>query len=190
MRVFAAIPLSEEVRAAIGTVQSRLAGLDWPVRWVQDHGLHLTIRFYGEVEPDIIESLSESLARSVAELAPVPFEVGGLGVFPNRRKPRVIWIGVDAGPSLELLHHRIELGAAELGLPGEARSMTYRPHVTLGRVKRDANLPMDALAELDRDTTKAGGLADQVLLYQSTLSSGGARYRSLGTFSLEDVWAS
>ena len=190
MRVFAAIPLPDDVRQEIRSVQSRLAAQEWPVRWVGDHGLHLTIRFYGEVEPDIIESLRESLVQAIADAAPIPFEVGGLGVFPSRRKPRVIWLGVEADPSLELLHHRIELAAAELGFPGEDRAMTYRPHVTLGRVKRDARLPADAMTELDGDTTKIACLADRVLLYQSTVSPGGARYRCLSTLPLEGVWAS
>ncbi len=191
MRAFAAIPLPDDVREVIGSMQERLREKDWPVRWVGDQGLHLTIRFYGEVETDLLEPLNRSLQEAVTDTAPVPLELGGLGVFPHRRKPRVIWIGVDAPPELELLHHRVELAAVELGFPSERRETTYRPHVTLGRVKRGATLPTDAIDAIDSDTTSVTCLADRVLLYESMLSPGGARYRSLGTFPIEGgVWAS
>ena len=152
--------------------------------------MHLTIRFYGELETDVLGPLTRSLQEAVTVTAPVALELCGLGVFPHRRKPRVIWIGVDAPPALELLHHRVELAAAELGFPSEHRQTTYRPHITLGRVKRGATLPADAIDEIDKDSTSVACLADRVLLYQSTPAQGGARYRPLGTFPLEGEWAS
>jgi 2'-5' RNA ligase len=102
--------------------------------------------------------------------------VGGFGVFPDFRRPRVVWAGIEAEPGLEILQHRVEQEFAPLGFPPEARA--FRPHVTLGRARREAR-PRDfaalegALARLEFAQTVVVSAVD---LMQSMLRSGGAVY--------------
>lgn len=187
MRVFAAIPLSDEARTVVRGVRDRLRESEWPVRWVRDEGLHLTVRFYGEVPEDRIDHLGSSLADAVGRMDPLGMELDGLGVFPTRRRPRIIWMGIDAPPALELLHDRVERAANALGY--HAAQETYRPHVTLGRVKRHSVLTDEVVAALDRVDDTVGFHADRVILYRSRTERGGARYDPLRIIPLEGVWA-
>lgn len=187
MRLFAAIPLSAEARTVVSAVRDRLSDSSWPVRWVRDEGLHVTVRFYGEVPEDRVDGLGDSLAQAVGRMEPMGIELGGLGVFPTRRKPRVIWMGVDAPPALELLQDRVERAAMAQGYP--AARATYRPHVTLGRVQRRAVLAGNVAGDLDMVDDTVGFLADQVVLYRSRTERGGARYDPLRIIPLEGVWA-
>jgi 2'-5' RNA ligase len=187
MRVFAAIPLSGEALAVVSAVRDRLRAHAWPVRWVGDHGLHLTVRFYGEVPEGLVDGLGNSLAAAVGRMDPLGIELGSLGVFPTRRKPRVIWMGVAAPPALELLHDRVERAAMTQG--HAAAQETYRPHVTLGRVQRGAVLAGDVVTALDRVDDTVGFLADQVVLYRSRTEQGGARYDPLRIIPFEGLWA-
>jgi len=187
MRVFAAIPLSDEARTVVSAVRDRLLEHSWPVRWVRDEGLHLTVRFYGEVPEDMVDGLGESLAQAIGPMDPMGIGLGALGVFPTRRKPRVIWMGVDAPPDLELLQDRVERAAMAQGYP--AANETYRPHVTLGRVQRRAVLSEDVAGTLDTVDETIEFLADQVVLYRSRTERGGARYDPLRIIPFEGVWA-
>lgn len=189
MRVFAAIPLSAEALTAVTAVRDRLREHGWPVRWVGDEGLHLTVRFYGEVADERVDGLGESLAQAVGRMDPLGIELGGLGVFPTRRKPRVIWMGVAAPPALEQLHDRVERAALTGDYPGTPARETYRPHVTLGRVQRRAVLAGDVAEVLDRVDDSVVFQADRVVLYRSRAARGGVRYHSLRIIPFEGVWA-
>jgi 2'-5' RNA ligase len=189
MRIFAAIPLSAEARSVVTVVRDRLQEHAWPVHWVGDEGLHLTVRFYGEVAEDRVDGLGESLAQAVGPMDPLGIELGGLGVFPTRRRPRVIWMGAAAPPALELLHDRVERAALTGNYPAAPARETYRPHVTLGRVQRQAVLAGDVADVLDRVDDTVGFQADRVVLYCSRAERGGVRYHSLRIIPFEGVWA-
>jgi len=159
---------------AIGPVRDR--GL--PVKWVRPEGLHLTLKFLGDVdegrEPELHAALSQA-ATGGARGATVHIE--GLGVFPDFRRPRIVWAGVAPDPALELLQHRVEQVFAPLGFPTEARA--FRPHLTLGRAGREARPHdftglEDALATITFAETV---IVPDLDLMQSTLQSGGAVYQ-------------
>ena len=120
---------------------------------------------------------------------PLGIELGGLGVFPARRKPRVIWMGATAPPALELLHERVERAVLTGNYSAAPARETYRPHVTLGRVPRGEVLAGDAAAVLDRVDDTVGFQADRVVLYCSRGERGGVRYHSLRIIPFEGVWA-
>jgi len=161
---------------AIGPVRER--GL--PVKWVRPEGLHLTLKFLGDVEEERGPALRGALALAAgdgAEARGVTVHIEGFGVFPDFRRPRIVWAGVTPDPALELLQHRVEQAFAPLGFPTEARP--FRPHLTLGRAGRDAR-PRGftglegALATLAFAETAVIGDLD---LMESTLQSGGAVYQ-------------
>ena len=148
----------------------------WPVRWVRDEGLHLTLKFIGEQPETSLEPIASSLEGVAARHDALALGVGGLGAFPNLRAPRIVWVGVSNEPRLELLHHDVERACEALGIPVEGRA--FRPHITLGRVKRE--LPAAdarALAGAAR-SVNYGRTVDvrTVDVMSSTQAAGGSRY--------------
>jgi len=178
MRCFAAIPLNEAIRRALREVQQ---GLDLPgvkVRWVPDDQMHLTLKFLGETTDDQVVPISRALDELAAGTPAFTLRARGMGCFPPHGTPRVIWVGIeDPDAALNELHQRVETALAELGFPPERRR--FRPHLTLGRVKRDpqkAVFPaVDGVAEFD------GGdfAADRLILYASQLHRSGAEHTPL-----------
>ena len=134
MRLFVALNPPERVRGALWDAAAPLRELDLPVNWVHPDGIHLTLKFLGEVEPGREPELRAALTRAAEGGRALPLAVCGFGVFPDARRPRVVWAGLGADPALELLQHRVEREFAPLGFPSEARP--FRPHLTLGRAAR------------------------------------------------------
>ena len=133
MRLFLAINPPLHVASAIWTATAPVRDA-WPdVSWVAEPRIHLTLKFLGEQPEAIVTPLAEAI-RAIAQSHAAPLvRVGGLGAFPNFRRPRVVWIGVEPEPRLELLHHDIEVACDALGHEIDGRP--FRPHLTLGRVK-------------------------------------------------------
>src|SRR6266705_2138509 len=150
--------------------------LGLPVKWVRGEGLHLTLKFLGDVADEREPELAAALTRAAAGAHGLALALGGFGVFPDFRRPRVVWVGIAPEPGLEILQHRVEREFAPLGFPTEARA--FRPHVTLGRTSRDARPAAltgleEALGRLEFAETALVSARD---LMQSTLQSGGPVY--------------
>jgi 2'-5' RNA ligase len=117
----------------------------------------------------------------------IDVEIGGVGAFPNFRRPRVVWIGVTPDPKLELLHHDVEAACEAVGLPLDGRP--FRPHLTLARVKPRAAdaITLRKLARASEDITHVEEvLITSVDLMQSELGPRGSRYRLLASTQLRD----
>lgn len=181
MRLFVALNLPNAVREAAWEAAAPLRARDWPVKWVRPEGIHLTLKFLGQVSPEQEERLRSALARAAApegadaERA-LTLVLRGFGAFPDARRPRVFWLGVEAEPALELLQHRVEREFAPEGFPTEARA--FRPHVTLGRAARDARTAAFAGAAdvLGALVFESSAVIDTVDLMESTLNPRGAVY--------------
>ena len=175
MRLFVAINLPRDLRDAILAAAAPLRARGLPVRWVDPDGLHLTLKFLGEVADDRLAEIVAALERACAGARPFPLEVGGFGAFPTAARARVVWVGCEAAPPLELLQHGIEREFAALDFPVEGRP--FRPHLTLGRAKADARGGVrgleDQLATLVFSDTFTVTSVD---LMESTLTPRGARY--------------
>ncbi|MGE0553417.1 MAG: RNA 2',3'-cyclic phosphodiesterase [Gemmatimonadales bacterium] len=174
MRLFIAVPLPEEPDRLVRSRLGRLRSLDWPVRWIKDEGLHLTLKFFGEVTSDRYESLVELLDLATQGTGPMVLTLDGIGAFPSAERPRVLHWGVQAGPDCELLQDRLERGGERLGFPPEGRP--FRPHVTLGRVREGHRLPSGWWDQVGTDAPPTPFLADRVCLYESQLGPGGPVY--------------
>jgi 2'-5' RNA ligase len=175
MRVFAAVNLPAALRQAIHAAAAPLRDAGLPVKWVDADGVHLTLKFLGEVAADRLPELSGALDRASAGMRGFEVAIGGFGAFPSGAHARVIWLGCESAPPLELLQHAVEREYAALGFPLEGRP--FRPHLTLGRTRPRAKAGMrdvDALLEAAAfEATWAVGAAD---LMESTLTPAGARY--------------
>ena len=137
--------------------------------------MHLTLRFLGDTDPDLVPALSAELDRVVGEEKVFVLGLGKMGCFPNPRRPRVIWVGLrDKGERLGGLQKGVERLACDHGWEPEKR--VFRPHLTLGRVRDRATPPG---GEWMRDPEELSFQVERVLLIQSELRRSGAVYTTL-----------
>ena len=140
LRLFIAIPLPAPVREALADLQGQLAELAPPraVRWVRPEGIHLTLKFLGDVPAAQQRAIEGGMAQAAAGHAPFTLTVERLGCFPNVNRPRVVWVGVHGErDALQALRDAVEAAIAPLGYPPESRP--FSPHLTLGRVSKSAS---------------------------------------------------
>ena len=182
MRLFAALPIAEPVRGEIAKLLARLRETGWPLRLVHDHGLHLTMKFFGEVAPGRLEVIEEAVRAAVPGTGALHLQLAEVGAFPSERRPRILWVGLDAPPGLELLQDRLERRAEAIGFPPEGSP--FRPHVTLARVREGHRLPPGALEGLEGQYDHVGFLASELVLYESVLGRGGPHYEPRLTLEL------
>lgn len=190
IRAFIAISLSDEVHRGLEQVLQDIKGRlpAGVVRWVPGKNIHLTIKFLGDVSLASQEMLTTMLRTEAARHLPFEFSVGGLGAFPTPRRPRVIWVGVQAPSELASLQRGVESEMARLGYEPEERP--FSPHLTLGRVTRNAD-PAD-LQRLSSvlETYKVGFLGvtrvQAIHLFRSDLQTGGAVYTRLYSAPLSE----
>jgi len=154
------------------------------VSWVSEDNLHLSIKFFGELPDSAPAELVAALAPVGASHQPFELRMSGLGAFPNLRAPRVVWMGVKHDPRLELLHHDVEATCAANGYSLDAR--TFRPHITLARVRdtlplADARaLALAARAVVYKGMQQVSALA----LIESALGPRGPRYVRVASIPL------
>ncbi|HEV8148875.1 MAG TPA: RNA 2',3'-cyclic phosphodiesterase [Gemmatimonadales bacterium] len=174
MRLFVAVPLPPAALEEAGGLLRSLRGHEWPVRWVRDEGLHITLKFFGEVTSDRLEPIQELLQFATAGMAPIQLALSGGGAFPSSERPRVLRLEVTAAGDLELLQDRLERGAEQIGFAPEGRP--FRPHITLGRIREGHRLPAGAMQEVEELPAGSPFLADQVILFESQQTSAGPSY--------------
>src|SRR3989304_8233118 len=131
MRLFIAVPLPPPALEQAGFLLRGLMEREWPVRWVRDDGLHITLKFFGEVMPDRLDAIEDALRHAAAGIHSVSLALGTGGALPTPRRPRVLHLEVHAGPELEVLQDRLERACSEIGFAPEGRP--FIPHITLGR---------------------------------------------------------
>jgi 2'-5' RNA ligase len=184
LRAFIAIEIPPEIKKAIAAQTASLQKeTGHIVRWVATDNIHLTLKFLGEVSPSSLELLSQTLHSECIQHNPFEISVSNLGCFPNPRRPRVIWIGLNAPVDLGRLQYKIETAAACLGY--EVDEKPFSPHLTIGRVREQASL-----GELNHihATLAARNIGDlgsfnvsAVILFKSDLLPAGPVYTSLYT---------
>ncbi len=199
MRTFIAIDLPDAIKQRVADQQRRLElrllelQLAGCVRWTAPTNLHLTLRFLGESNAQQVAQMQATLASVAPACAPIPLALGGLGCFPNFRRPNIVWLdfGGDLA-SLKTLQLACERGARAAGFAPEERPFT--PHLTIGRMQRAvAGAELQRCGELLRrlaDTAAHGSAAphrftaDRVILMESDLRPSGSVYSELGAWSL------
>lgn len=178
IRIFFAVPIPGKIKATLAGFQEKMQKLSGPVKWVRPEGMHLTLKFIGEVEPD----RAEQLWTALDELKfPEPFEakLDQPGVFPNPRRPRVLWIGLKNTGDLSAVASRIDERLQQEGVEPESR--TFHPHLTLGRVK-GKGMPRQAIEDfLNLEVPAQSMQMDSVVCYKSELQPTGAVYTALHT---------
>jgi 2'-5' RNA ligase len=182
MRLFAAVPLPPPARDEVAGLLDRLRERELPVRWVGGEGLHLTLKFYGEVSADRLEVIAEAVRAAGVGGEPLPLRLAELGAFPSPGRARILWVGVDAPPALELLQDRLERRSEAIGFPPEG--VPFRPHVTLGRVREGHRCRLEQVETAAGPFEQLPFLATDLVLYESVSGGGRPRYEPRLTVEL------
>jgi RNA 2',3'-cyclic 3'-phosphodiesterase len=189
-RAFIALDLSPEVLEGLSQVLEELREEigDGMMRWTPIENLHLTLKFLGDVSSSNVNRLIEIIQTAASAHQMFAFSVGGLGAFPSPKRARVLWAGVEGPPELMAVQRTIDIGTARLGYVSESRP--FRPHLTLGRVSRNAG-PKDfqKIYQILKEK-KVGFLgvaqAKELHLFRSDLRPSGAVYSRIYSVNLSD----
>ena len=184
MRLFFAIELGDPLLDLLDDVIAPLRAEAPELSWTTREKRHLTLKFLGDVPPESAPGLADAADRAVTGHRPMEMLVREVGAFPNFRRARVVWIGVEQDPRLELLHHDLEIACEQLGFEVEGRP--FRPHITLARVR--APLAVERARSLARVARSVRLQATQqvqaITLFESTLAPSGAHYRRVHVATL------
>lgn len=182
VRTFAAVPIAPEAAQALAGVRARWGRELAMVRWVAPANYHITLQFFGDVEPAVLAQLRSSLGDSLTGAAAFTVELAGLGAFPSPAAPRVLWAGCRQGSEeLTDLARRVAAAAAAVGLPAPDRR--FHPHVTLARFRRPQPEAWNRLAAAVEQVW-GRWTATQVNLYASRLTPQGPVYKVIDRWPL------
>ena len=185
IRAFIAVNLAASVIEEIAKVQSVLQEARGDIRWARLEGLHLTLKFLGDISRNQVEPILAALGEVAGKQSSLRIMAQGLGAFPHFRRPRILWIGLR-GEGLSELQEKIETTLMPLDFPPEERE--FSPHLTLGRVRSLRGWEqMFPIVQEYENVGFGESLIDQVTLYQSDLRPSGAVYSSLGAVPLLNV---
>lgn len=188
VRTFICIELSSEMRRKLGEMISQLsrAAPQRSVRWDKADKIHLTLKFLGDTPQDDVTRIGAALANATRDTKKFSFALDGLGCFPNLKQPRVVWVGVKDSAALVDMQNRIETHIVPLGFPKEERA--FSPHLTLGRVRREASRAEAAsvgeAVRIRANQTFGIESVSRVILMKSDLQRGGSIYTPLFTTPL------
>lgn len=184
MRCFVAVKVAEPVRDLLVRVQEQLRRADAQIRWVERENLHLTLKFLGDLDDDQVEPFKRLLSEEAARWRPLNLQYGGIGTFPERGVPRVVWAGATGEiERLAGLAAAIERHAETVGVPRERHP--FIAHLTIGRVKGQRNFKQLQAAILPQRQVPLGSdVVSSFELIRSTLTPEGAVYEEMGSFPL------
>lgn len=188
VRAFVAVELPESVKAQLDGVidhleRAQLRGL----RLARLQGVHLTLRFLGSVPATRVDSIVDAITLVSAAQAPFTVTLDGVGTFPDRGAPRVLWVGIGGDlPAMRELHRRLDAALGLLGYEPEDRE--FSPHLTVARIRPGTpSAERASAAEALHSAPLESGLvfeADSIALVRSILRPDGAEYRPLARMSL------
>ncbi|MCZ6512618.1 MAG: RNA 2',3'-cyclic phosphodiesterase [Nitrospinae bacterium] len=186
MRTFIAIDIPPSVVKAITVIQNRFKSLGLHASWVRPGNIHLTLKFLGDIDPNQVPGIRDKITVALAPLAPIEVSLDRVGVFPDLKRPRVLWVGLkDEKGALETLHFGLEQALASAGFPADLRP--FSPHLTLARIKsrrgtKELQNELDAL--LSEGIAPNPFPVGSVQLYESQLTPKGSIYTVLANFKL------
>jgi 2'-5' RNA ligase len=180
VRLFVALEIPTAVRESLAALLDSLRALSSGPRWVRPGNLHVTLKFIGQWQPDRLEALRNALATVQLD-QPVTLDFHGLGFFPNEKRPRVFWAGIEASPNLITLASEIDRATEKLGIQREQRP--FSPHLTLARFE-PPGLPEKLRGAIQENVAREFGAlhSSEFRLIESKLKPSGAEYTTLQTF--------
>jgi 2'-5' RNA ligase len=186
IRAFVAIKVDPGVAERIAAVQSELDKSLKGIRWVKAENLHLTLKFLGSVGAEKVTPIAEALDGALDSTPRFSVACRGLGVFPDIRRAKVLWAGLDGEPLIDLAA-KVEDALEPIGFAREKRG--FKPHLTIGRWRDAAGRPDTLRRELEPRQRQDFGVSkmNEVIFFQSVLKPGGAVYTPLRVFPLAET---
>lgn len=191
LRTFIAADFPQEILKKIGKITAYFKTQSPPkaIKWVDTDHLHLTIKFIGDLPEENLPSAEALLRETLKAYAPFSVSVGGLGVFPSPKRPRVIWLGVQGPAQLMDIHYSLNRACTEVGVKPEKRA--FHPHLTLGRVRRHVGQDLvheigETFSQFKVDTLGSAPI-EEIILYESKLTPQGPIYTPLFVVPLHQV---
>jgi RNA 2',3'-cyclic 3'-phosphodiesterase len=180
LRLFIAIEIPREICENLQEFLKELREIAPQVKWARVENLHVTLKFLGNTEVGKLEQLQTAL-KMIRSPQPVTLQFRGLGFFPNEKKPRVFWAGMDSSANLRSLAQDIDRTMHQFGFPLEDRP--FAPHLTLARFDPPGIPPSLATAAKLHDSRGFGSLTAHAFhLIESKLKSTGAEYTTVQSF--------
>jgi len=183
IRAFLAIEPPETVRQAMAVVQNRLKYcVSGAISWVRPEGIHLTLKFFGNIAETDIDRISAAVEPVAARFAPLDLQVRRVGLFPDSRRPRVIWLGLEGDVSaLKALQEEADRELERYGFSREDRP--FRAHLTLARIKSPRGLTgLDRIMKKSEVYEAGRFRAEGLTLFRSDLTPQGAIYSKLANY--------
>lgn len=183
IRTFIALEMPAEIERELAKISADLKGvfIDLPLRWVVVPSIHLTLKFLGNIPESDVQKISAVIDRQAKSFPLIEMQLSGLGVFPDLRKPNVLWVGVDAGEELRHLQRAVEGDLQAMGYPAENRK--FNPHLTIARVKRSATpAELKHIGELvasQPPPASALAIVEALTLFRSQQERGASVYNPL-----------
>ncbi|MGR3320197.1 MAG: RNA 2',3'-cyclic phosphodiesterase [Candidatus Anammoxibacter sp.] len=184
VRTFIAIEISDKTRNNLKTIIAKLSEVKAHVKWVLPVNLHITLKFLGNVKDDEIVKISEFIRESSCGIKPFNLHIGGLGAFPDLKRPKVIFVNIkDEYNNLFTLHNKLEEKLTCLGIKKELRK--YEPHITIGRVRSRQRIDtLTNTIEMHKNDSLGNEQIESVALMMSELLPKGPEYTKLDTIKL------
>ena len=185
LRSFIAIELPDTVKSALLSLQQELKTCGADVRWSRPEGVHLTLKFLGDIEDKLVDGIVETLKGTCGKFQKFSCEVRGVGVFPGTKAPRVLWAGIEDHGELKLIQQEIDAGMFSLGFEREGRK--FSPHLTLGRF-RSSEGKMALMNKMDSYKEYSVGIIDvnHISFMRSDLGPSGAKYTKIAEIPFGD----
>ncbi|HOO91612.1 MAG TPA: RNA 2',3'-cyclic phosphodiesterase, partial [Syntrophales bacterium] len=177
IRTFIALPIPDDIKDILSETIVALRSRNSSVKWVKPDNIHLTLKFLGDIEQDLVKSISTELDRTAEHFTEFDLVISDLGVFPGMKRPRVVWAGLHGDTDLIItMASQVDAMCARFGIKSDKRP--FSPHITLGRLK------MPSMVDLDIRLKEKSFRAKEVIFYRSELLPQGARYTILHTSNL------
>ncbi len=189
MRTFVAVPVPDASASVLASWRKTLSGTAGDLRWVREDGVHVTLKFLGDVEFDRVPAIVGRLRAAATAASPFPLELGAIGVFPDPRRATILWCGInDPSGGLTRLRQAVESGLSLEGFVTEGRA--FHPHVTLGRWREPPTRARAAALVGQPRLPQARWTVQDMQLMESRLTPGGSIYTLLESLPLGEGDAS
>ena len=182
VRAFLAIDLDDDLKPKINRIIKEFKQIDARIKYVELTNLHLTLKFFGEIDTEGLELLEEKIANVVSEFKPFDIKIKSCGAFPNNNHIKVIWVGIDEDSIIRELHDKLDKEFTKLGFD---RDKKFSTHLTIGRMKSAKNKDkVKATIEEFSDIEIGEMTVNRISLKKSTLKPSGPVYEDLKVFEL------
>jgi 2'-5' RNA ligase len=185
MRSFLAFELPADIKNTVDRVAGEVRRSGLNVRWVKAENIHLTVVFLGNVNVQEVEAVGKAAEEICGQYGPFDISLGGMGCFPNSRRPRVLWLGVEGDlERLSSFRDALQKNLEPFGVKAEKRP--FSPHLTLGRFKKQgkSGARLHDMLSAYKDLTTAVCSLNELILFKSDLNPGGAVYTKMLSWPL------